>query len=56
MTTNARDSAEALVRQARRRQIADIVRLSARRTPNKIALVFEGKEDTFAGLDKANGA
>jgi fatty-acyl-CoA synthase len=53
MNTSMRESAETLVRQARGRQIADIVRLSARRTPNKIALVFEGREDSFAGLDKA---
>ena len=53
MTMKERNSAETLVRQARGRQLADVVRLSARRTPNKIALIFEGKEDSFAGLDKA---
>jgi len=36
---------------ARRRVVSDIVRLQARRTPGKTALVYEGQRDNFAELD-----
>lgn len=42
---------QALVDAARRRSLDDVVRLSARRTPERTALVFEGRRDSFAELD-----
>ena len=37
---------------ARQRLVSDIVRLQARRSPDKVALIYEGQEDTFADLDR----
>ena len=53
LSNEERESAKSLVRQARGRQVADIVRLAARRDPNKIALIYEGIEDAYRGLDQA---
>lgn len=36
---------------ARNRIISDVLRLQARRRPDKIALIYEGQEDTFRALD-----
>lgn len=41
----------ALVVAARSRDVTDIVRLQARRSPQKVALIYEGCRDTFAELD-----
>ncbi|MGF7146577.1 fatty-acyl-CoA synthase [Sphingomonas zeicaulis] len=40
-----------VVETARSRVVSDIVRLQARRTPDKIALVYEGRQDSFRDLD-----
>ncbi|WP_068875901.1 MULTISPECIES: fatty acyl-CoA synthetase [unclassified Phenylobacterium] len=40
-----------LVAAARNRLVSDVVRLQARRTPTKTALVYEGRRDTYAELD-----
>ncbi|MET0544820.1 MAG: fatty acyl-CoA synthetase [Caulobacterales bacterium] len=45
--------AGALTHAARGRCISDIIRLQARRTPEKCALIFEGRQDTYAALDDA---
>ncbi|WP_313808743.1 fatty acyl-CoA synthetase [Sphingobium sp.] len=45
------EGAREVVASARRRNVSDIVRLQAQRSPDKIALVYEGFRDTFAGLD-----
>ncbi|AYJ87741.1 long-chain-fatty-acid--CoA ligase [Sphingomonas paeninsulae] len=37
---------------ARRRNVADIVRAQASRRPEKTALIYEGRRDTFANLDE----
>lgn len=42
---------QALVDAARSYLVSDIVRLQARRTPSKTALIFEGERDTYADLD-----
>lgn len=44
--------AQTLVDDARSRLVSDIVRLQARRTPTKTALVYEGRRDTYAELDR----
>ncbi|ASM74382.1 MULTISPECIES: fatty acyl-CoA synthetase [Roseobacteraceae] len=44
---------ERLVRRARSQQLGDLLRRSAARVPNKTALVFRDRSDTFAELDKA---
>jgi fatty-acyl-CoA synthase len=44
--------ARSLVDEARKRLVSDIVRLQARRTPRKTALVYEGRRDTFQELDR----
>lgn len=38
--------------QARARCISDILRLQSRRMPQKVALSYEGRQDTFARLDE----
>ncbi len=38
---------------ARRRVVSDILRLSAQRQPDKIALVYETQTDTYAELDRS---
>jgi len=40
-----------LVDTARNRLVSDIVRLQAQRTPGKVALVYEGRRDTFRDFD-----
>lgn len=40
-----------IVETARSRNISDIVRLQAQRTPDRIALVYEGRRDSFRELD-----
>lgn len=45
-------STQALVNQARSRDISDVVRLSARRKPQKTALIYEGVRHSFAELDE----
>ena len=40
-----------LVAGARNRLVSDVVRLQARRTPARTALVYEGRRDTYAELD-----
>jgi fatty-acyl-CoA synthase len=45
------DMTENLVNTARSRDVSDILRLQAKRVPDKIALAFEGEADTFAALD-----
>ncbi|WP_372614643.1 fatty acyl-CoA synthetase [Aquicoccus sp.] len=44
---------EQLIRRARGQQLADMLRRSARRVPEKVALVFRDQTDTFAQLDTA---
>ena len=44
---------EDLIRRARSQQLADILRRSAARVPDRTALVFRGHTDTFASLDRA---
>ena len=41
-----------LVAGARNRLVSDVVRLQARRTPARTALVYEGRRDTYAELDR----
>ncbi|TAJ69815.1 MAG: long-chain-fatty-acid--CoA ligase [Phenylobacterium sp.] len=43
---------QTLVDRTRGRLVSDIVRLQARRTPAKTALVYEGHRDTYAELDR----
>lgn len=45
------DTTQDLVNIARARDISDILRLQAKRAPNKLALAYEGHSDTFAELD-----
>lgn len=40
------------VRDARQRLVSDILRLQARRSPDKVALVYEGQKDTYADLER----
>ena len=35
----------------RQRLVSDILRMQARRTPDKVALVYEGQQDTYADLE-----
>jgi fatty-acyl-CoA synthase len=44
---------EQLIRRARGQQLADMLRRSAGRLPDKVALVFRDQTDTFAQLDAA---
>jgi fatty-acyl-CoA synthase len=48
----AGSEARVLVEGARRRLVSDIVRLQARRTPARTALVYEGRRDSFQALDR----
>lgn len=41
------------VNSARTRLVSDVVRLQARRTPDKLALSYEGQRDTYRALDLA---
>ncbi len=45
-------SAATDIEQARSRSVADILRLQARRNPDRCALIYEGHEDSFAQLDE----
>lgn len=45
-------SSEADIVQARSRCVSDVLRLQARRNPERVALVYEGREDRFADLDE----
>lgn len=44
---------QSLIRRARSQQLADLLRRSAARVPNKTALVFRGEGETYAQLDAA---
>jgi len=46
------NTTQALVDGARGRLVSDIVRLQARRTPAKVALVYEGQRETYLELDR----
>jgi fatty-acyl-CoA synthase len=46
------DDAQSLVDSARGRIVSDIVRLQARRSATKTALVYEGQRDSFLELDR----
>jgi fatty-acyl-CoA synthase len=46
------NTTQALVDDARGRLVSDIVRLQARRTPAKVALVYEGQRETYLELDR----
>lgn len=37
---------------ARQRLVSDILRMQARRSPGKVALVYEGQQDTYADLER----
>lgn len=43
---------QAVIDGTRARDVSDVVRLSARRAPEKTALIYEGIRDTFSGLDE----
>ncbi len=49
---NADDGISAEVGFARQRLVSDILRMQARRSPGKVALIYEGQQDTFAGLER----
>ncbi len=43
---------QALMNTARNRKVDDILRLQARRSPGKLALIYEGQRDTYRELDR----
>lgn len=49
----ARSVAGSLASMARRRDVGDVLRVQAARNPAATALVFEGRSDSFAALDRS---
>lgn len=43
---------ERLIEQTRSRNVADVIKMTARRSPNRTALVYEGIRDTYRTLDE----
>jgi fatty-acyl-CoA synthase len=43
---------QALINETRSRDVSDTIRLTARRSPDKVALIYEGARDTFSGLNQ----
>ncbi|GHG99430.1 acyl-CoA synthetase [Pseudodonghicola xiamenensis] len=52
MNTHINDDLAAGIRRARGQQLGDLLRRSAARSPNKLALVFRDHRDTFRELDE----
>lgn len=51
MNTHVKDAVGSNVRRARSQQLGDLLRRSAARSPDKLALVFRDHRDTFRDLD-----
>lgn len=53
MNMQTNDNVTTGIRRARGQQLGDLLRRSASRTPNKLALAFRDQRDTFRDLDEA---